>query len=210
MTDQNIALDTDLTYIFPDAVLRDERANYEGYIVKPELLTPIMLKLRDDLGYDYLSSLTGVDYLPDNMMEVVYHIRKSTGGSPLVLKAQVDRDDPVIPSVVSIYPGAEFQEREAWDLLGIKFEGHPDLRRILMWEGFSGHPLRKDWKEPYYEEDGKPFKSRWPAGYYKSSEGKNRPGLTPRVGFQSPKSHYMLVWVKWNARTKKLASTRNR
>jgi NADH-quinone oxidoreductase subunit C/D len=173
MANQNVALETDLTHIFPDAVLRDERANYEGYIVKTELLTSIMLRLRDELGYDYLSSVTGVDYLPDNLMEVVYHVRKSTGGSPLVLKAQVDRDDPVVPSIVSIYPGAEFQEREAWDLLGIRFENHPDLRRILMWEGFSGHPLRKDWKEPYYEEDGKPFKSRWPVGHYKSAEEKN-------------------------------------
>jgi NADH-quinone oxidoreductase subunit C/D len=65
---------------------------------------------------------------------------------------------------VSIWQGAEFQEREAWDLLGIRFEGHPDLRRILMWEGFEGHPLRKDWKEPYYEEEIKPYKSRWPEG----------------------------------------------
>jgi NADH/F420H2 dehydrogenase subunit C len=173
MGNQNIAQESDLTYIFPDILTRDERPNYEGYLVKPEHLYNVMMKLRDDLGYDYLSSVTGVDYLPDNKMEVVYHLRKSTGGSPLVLKAQLPRDNPVVSSIVPIYPGAEFQEREAWDLLGIKFDGHPDLRRILMWEGFSGHPLRKDWKEAYFEEEGKPFKSRWPAGVYKSSEAKN-------------------------------------
>jgi NADH:ubiquinone oxidoreductase subunit D/NADH:ubiquinone oxidoreductase subunit C len=173
MSNQTIALESDLTHIFPDVISRDERPHYEGYLVKPEHLSAVMLKLRDDLGYDYLSSVTGVDYFPENKMEVVYHIRKSTGGSPLVLKAQVPRDHAVVSSVTPEYPGAEFQEREVWDLLGIKFEGHPDLRRILMWEGFAGHPLRKDWKEAYFEEEGKPFKSRWPAGYYKSAEDKN-------------------------------------
>ena len=97
-------------------------------------------------------------------MEVVYHVYRTTGGTGLVFKTQVPREDPVVPSLFPIYPGAEFQEREAWDLLGIRFAGHPDLRRILMWEGFAGHPLRKDWQEAYYEEDGKPFKSRWPEG----------------------------------------------
>ncbi len=173
MSNTNIALATDLTYIFPDIVTHDERPNYEGYLVKPELLLYTLQKLRDDLGYDYLSSVTGVDYLPENKMEVVYHLRKSTGGSPLVLKAQLDRQNPVVASAVPVYPGAEFQEREAYDLLGIQFEGHPDLRRILTWEGFSGHPLRKDWKESYYEEDSKPFKSRWPAGTFKSAEQKS-------------------------------------
>ncbi len=173
MGNQNIVLESDLTHIFQDIISRDERICYEGYLVKPEHLLSVMLRLRDELGYDYLSSVTGVDYLPENKMEVVYHIRKSTGGSPLVIKAQLYRDNPVVSSIVSVYPGAEFQEREAWDLLGIKFDGHPDLRRILMWEGFYGHPLRKDWKEGYYEEEGKPFKSRWPVGYYKSAEQKN-------------------------------------
>jgi NADH-quinone oxidoreductase subunit C/D len=173
MDTQNITLTAELTQLFQDAISKDERPNYEGYLVKPEHLIGTLEKLRDDLGYDYLSAVTGVDYLPEGKMEVVYHIRKSTGGAPLVLKAQLDRQNPVIASVVPVYPGAEFQEREAWDLLGIKFEGHPDLRRILMWEGFSGHPLRKDWKEGYYEEDFKPFKSRWPAGHYVSAEEKN-------------------------------------
>jgi NADH-quinone oxidoreductase subunit D/NADH-quinone oxidoreductase subunit C/D len=79
----------------------------------------------------------------------------------------------VIASLTSIYPGAEFQEREAWDLLGIRFSGHPDLRRILLWEGFAGHPLRKDWKEPYFEEEVKPYKSRWPEGHASRIEDRN-------------------------------------
>jgi NADH-quinone oxidoreductase subunit C/D len=173
MSNQNIALETDLLHIFPEMLVHDERSGYEGFIVKAEHLLTFMQRIRDDFGYDYLSSLTGVDYLPEGKMEVVYHIRKSTGGSPLVIKVQVERDNPIISSIVPVYPGAEFQEREVWDLFGIKFEGHPDLRRILMWEGFSGHPLRKDWKEGYYEEDFKPFKSRWPVGHYKSAEDRN-------------------------------------
>jgi len=149
---------------FPETVSRDERDGYNGYIVDKEKLVEFAKTLRDDYGFDYLSSVTGVDYLPENQMEVVYHAYRSTGGAALVFKVQVVRDNPIIPSLVSEYPGADFQEREAWDLLGIKFEGHPNLKRILMWEGYQGHPLRKDWEEPYYEEEGKPFKNRWPGG----------------------------------------------
>jgi NADH-quinone oxidoreductase subunit C/D len=173
MSNANLALETDLTYIFPEIVVRDERQGYQGFLVKPEQLFNFATKLRDHLGYDYLSSVTGVDYFADNKMEVVYHVRKSTGGAPLVFKVQLPRDNPVIASMVPIYPGAEFQEREAWDLLGIRFDGHPDLRRILMWEGFEGHPLRKDWREGYFEEESKPFKNRWPAGHFRRSEQLN-------------------------------------
>jgi NADH-quinone oxidoreductase subunit C/D len=173
MGDQTIALETDLTYIFPDIVSRDARNGYEGYIVQANRLIEFAIALRDNLGYDYLSSVTGVDYLPEGKMEVVYHVRKSTGGAPLVFKAQVERENPVVASLTAIYPGAEFQEREAWDLLGIRFEDHPDLRRILMWEGFQGHPLRKDWQEGYFEEEGKPYKSRWPEGHIRRSEQNN-------------------------------------
>jgi NADH-quinone oxidoreductase subunit D/NADH-quinone oxidoreductase subunit C/D len=151
---------------FPDTVRPDERAAYEGYLVDRENLLEVATALRDEMGYDYLSSVTGVDYLSDDasFLEVVYHLYRSTGGGALVLKVQVPRDDAVVPSLFYVYPGADFQEREAWDLLGIRFEGHPSLKRILMWEGFHGHPLRKDWKEAYFEEPGKPFGNRWPGG----------------------------------------------
>ena len=165
MTEQTLAPALNLEERFGDWVTPDTRKGYEGYLVAPEHLTDFATALRDEFGYDYLASLTAVDYLPEGKMEVVYHVSQSTGGAPLVFKVQVPREDPVaVPSLVPVYPGAEFQEREAWDLMGIRFEGHPDLRRILMWEGFEGHPLRKDWKEAYYEADTKPFKSRWPAG----------------------------------------------
>ncbi len=158
---------------FPEFVTRDARKGYEGYIVQADKLVEVATAIRDDLGYDYLSSVTGVDYLAEGKMEVVYHAFRSTGGPALVFKAQAPRDDAVVPSLVPVYPGADLQEREAWDLLGIRFEGHPDLRRVLMWEGFDGHPLRKDWREAFYEEEGKPFKSRWPDGNVYRAEDKN-------------------------------------
>jgi NADH-quinone oxidoreductase subunit D/NADH-quinone oxidoreductase subunit C/D len=143
---------------------QDERPGYAGYLVPVTRLVEFAAHLRDEHGYDYLSSLTGVDYLPDEKMEVVYHAYRTSGGPALVFKTQVPRGAPVLPSLVGVWPGAEFQEREAWDLLGIHFTGHPDLRRILMWEGFQGHPLRKDWREPFFEEETKPYKNRWPEG----------------------------------------------
>ncbi len=107
-------------------------------------------------------------------MEIVYQAYKTTGGPGILFKIQLPRQDPIeIPSLVPIYPGAELQEREVWDLFGVKFTGHPDLRRIFMWEGFAGHPMRKDWQEPYFEEETKPFKSRWPEGHHSSAESKN-------------------------------------
>ncbi len=166
-------LEQDLTARFSDAVSPDERAGYEGYIVKAEKLVEFATALRDDFGYDFLSSVTGVDYLPDGIMEVVYHAYQSTGGAALVFKVQTPRDNAVVPSLVDIFPGSGLQEREAWDLLGIRFEGHPNHKRILMWEGFEGHPLRKDWKEAYHEDDLKPFKTRWPEGAIVRSEDAN-------------------------------------
>ena len=149
---------------FAKDVKRDEREGYEGILVDSSKLVEFATQIRDDLGYDYLSSVTGVDYLPENKMEVVYHAYRTAGGPALVFKVQTPRDDAVVPSLVSIYPGADLQEREAWDLLGIRFSSHPNLTRILTWEGFHGHPLRKDWSEAYFEEEAKPFDSRWPEG----------------------------------------------
>jgi NADH-quinone oxidoreductase subunit C/D len=163
----------DLANRFPEAVTSDNRKGYEGFIVIPEKLVEVARAIRDEFGYDYLSSVTAVDYINEDMMEVVYHAFKTTGGPALVFKTQVARDQAVVPSLVPVYPGADFQERETWDLLGVRFEGHPDLRRILMWEGFAGHPLRKDWQEPFFEEEGKPFKSRWPEGTVYRIEDKN-------------------------------------
>lgn len=157
-----------------DAVTLDDRDGYEGIIVEGGRLLDIARVIRDDLGFDYLSSATAVDYLgAGDHLEMVYHAYRTSGGGALVFKAQTDRENAEIPSLVSIWRGADFQEREAWDLMGIKFPGHPNLKRILMWEGFQGHPLRKDWREAYYEEEQKPFDSRWPGGHVHRAEEKN-------------------------------------
>lgn len=102
------------------------------------------LKTSPDYALDYLSCVTGVDY--KEYLEVVYHlysIEKKEG--PLTVKVRTDLEKSAVPSVTPIWRSAEYQEREAYDLVGIHFEGHPDLRRILMWEGFEHHPLRKDY-----------------------------------------------------------------
>jgi NADH-quinone oxidoreductase subunit C/D len=158
---------------FADAVRVDDREGYEGFIVEGDRLEEIALTIRDELGYDYLSSATAVDYIEDGFFEVVYHASRTSGGKPLAFKARTLREMATLPSLVNVWPSADLQEREAWDLMGIRFTGHPNLRRILLWEGFVGHPLRKDWKEPYYEEDTKPFNSRWPEGHVRRSEDLN-------------------------------------
>jgi len=164
----------ELSTRFSNLIHSDSRPGYSGWLLDKSHLLEFATAIRDEFGYDFLSSITGVDYLPEGKMEIVYQVYRTTGGPGLMFKVQVPRTDPVeVPSLVSIYPGAELQEREAWDLLGIKFSGHPDLRRIFMWEGFAGFPLRKDWHEPYYEEDAKPFKNRWPAGRIAMAESSN-------------------------------------
>ncbi len=166
-----------LAQLTPDMAALKERfgeaiqpAEYEGMVVANDQLLKVAQALHDEMGYEYLSSVTGVDYIDKGYLEVVYHAYKLAGGGPLVFKARTPRDVASVPSVVGIWNGADFQEREAYDLYGICFTGHPDLRRILMWEGYEGYPLRKDWKEAYYEQDKKPFDSRWPGGHHVPAE----------------------------------------
>lgn len=139
-------------------------------VVEAARLLEVARGLRDDAGLDYLMDVTCVDWL--DRMETVYHLGASTGGSPLTIKVTLDRSDPVVPSLYAVFPGADFLEREVYDMFGVRFAGHPNLRRILMWDGFAGYPLRKDWREAYYEEEHKPFGSRWPGGDFFFGEDK--------------------------------------
>ena len=102
------------------------------------------LKDTEGLEFAFLSSITAVDYV--EYFELVYHLTSLTRNQSVVLKAHCyGREELSAPSVSDIWRGADFQEREVWDLFGIRFEGHPNLKRILLWEGFPGHPLRKDY-----------------------------------------------------------------
>ncbi len=117
-------------------------------VVKSESLLEIasFLKTAPDLAFDYLASITAVDYY--DYFEVVYHLTSLGHNHSLVVKTRsYDRDNPALPSVVSLWRGADFQEREICDLLGIRFDDHPNLKRIFLWEGFQGYPLRKDFLE---------------------------------------------------------------
>lgn len=128
---------------FPEFELEYLEGRDPAIVVKGENLVELAQHLREEEEYDYCSSITGVDY-PDRF-EVVYHLYStSKEGGPAILKVHAQRENPEVPSVVGVWPAANWQEREAWDLMGISFSGHPNLTRVLMWEGFEGHPLRKD------------------------------------------------------------------
>ncbi len=113
--------------------------------VDPARLDEALRWLHDSETYDaaQLSNLCGVDR--HNHFEIVYHLQSLDLNHQIVVKARIeDHEAPALPSAYPVYKGALLQEREVYDLMGVHFEGHPDLRRIFLWEGYPGHPLRKD------------------------------------------------------------------
>jgi NADH-quinone oxidoreductase subunit C len=153
---------------YPKVVL-DEAT--KSFVVSPEQLVEVMKFLRDDpeLRLDYCSNVAGVDWLDrvekskdaagaeisktipnTGYLEVVYHLYSvSKKHGPVALRCRTKgRTNAVLPSVTPLFRSAEFQEREIFDLYGIRFEGHQDLRRILMWDEFKDFPMRKDYVEP--------------------------------------------------------------
>ncbi|MEY8689338.1 MAG: NADH-quinone oxidoreductase subunit C [Leptothrix sp. (in: b-proteobacteria)] len=112
----------------------------------PAELTPTVKRLRDEFGFDMFLDVTAVDW-PDQTprFEVVHHFYSTTHHVRVRLKTRVLADDPVVDSLTPLYGSAAFMERECHDMYGIRFDGNPDLRPILLYEGFVGHPLRKDY-----------------------------------------------------------------
>lgn len=113
-------------------------------VVLAERLPDVARYVRDTLGYELLSNITAVDYLADGVIEMVYHFMHLDGGPPLAVKVRLPREQPVVPSITPFWPGADLQEREAYDLYGVGFPGHPNLKRVYMWDEFEGYPMRKD------------------------------------------------------------------
>ncbi|MFN8558184.1 MAG: NADH-quinone oxidoreductase subunit C [Dehalococcoidia bacterium] len=126
---------------FPDAVVRSSDVSV---LVAPERLVEVGRFLRDDpdCAFEMATNVTAVDW--EDHFEVVYHLQSIKLNQIMTLKVHAhDYDDPQTPSLTSVWYGAHLQEREVYDLFGIRFDGHPDLRRLFLWEGFAGWPLRK-------------------------------------------------------------------
>ncbi len=146
---------------FGDAIERCEPSGLHPHaVVRANRWHDVARFLRDDarLGFDWLRCISGVDLLEDGVFEAVYELH-ATGAadrpdglwrarSEIAMKVRVPRDNARIPSVADVWPAADWHERETYDLFGIVFDGHPDLRRILCCDDWVGHPLRKDYEFP--------------------------------------------------------------
>jgi NADH-quinone oxidoreductase subunit C len=143
----------------PEIILAEETTGLQpALLIQPDKIAEVCLELRDNTNtyFDFLSCLSGVDYgLDENKFGVVYHLASIPYKNQLVLKVIKEHDRqtkalPSFPSVSEVWKTAEWHEREAFDLLGIIFENHPDLRRILLPDDWEGYPLRKDYKTAEY------------------------------------------------------------
>ena len=124
---------------------REFRGELTQQIPDPERIADICAFAKRELGFNYLVDITGLDnYGSDPRFGIVYELHGLEHGGALRLKTQVSEENPELPSVSGVWRTAEWQEREVYDMLGVRFRGHPDLRRILMWEGYPYFPLRKD------------------------------------------------------------------
>ena len=118
-------------------------------VVKRERIVEVcrFLETEPGLELDFLEDLTAIDWPKRNVIEVVYHLLSYTHRHSIVLKVEADRANPVVPTVEGVWKTANWFEREVYDLFGVTFEGHPDLRRIMLPDDWIGHPLRKDYQE---------------------------------------------------------------
>lgn len=130
---------------FPDAV---DQWSGDVVWVKVDDILGVSSFLKDEPGFkfNYLNSITAVDYV--DHFQMVYQLTSFEYNQSAVIKSNIQgREDLTVPSVITVWRGADFQEREVWDLMGIRFEGHPNHKRLMLWEGFPGHPLRKDFQD---------------------------------------------------------------
>jgi len=145
-----LEIHTHVQALFPEYdILLDE--DVPCIIVPVEAIRTIAMQLRDDesLLFDVLMCLSGVDY-SDGTLGVVYHLDSMKHRHKLTVKVIVPIDDAVLPTVSRVWRTADWHEREAFDLVGMRFDGHPDLRRILLPDDWEGHPLRKDYEVPEF------------------------------------------------------------
>ena len=147
--DENAALARDLAPIAQitgkEVALKNMKGDYLGIEVDRANLVAVCRFLRDQLGFDLLSCISGVDML--DHLETVYHLRSLIRKQLLQIKVRLDHEKPEVDSVVSVWPTANWLERETYDMYGIKFAGHPDLRRMLLDDDFEGHPLLKSFHQ---------------------------------------------------------------
>jgi NADH-quinone oxidoreductase subunit C len=141
----------DAVFGFEDATAREVKDGPRDafFRVRPADLIACARTLRDDpdLACDFLQNLTAVDWPKAETIEVVYHLFSYRHRHEIVVKTQVPRAQPRLPSLTSLWNNADWLEREQYDLLGVVFEGHPDLRRLLLPDDWVGHPMRKDYHE---------------------------------------------------------------
>ena len=130
----------------PGAILGTEFARERAVLLVAPALVPNIIKALMDKGYTFIPSVHGVDYWPEEepRLGVVYEMMDMRAVDRITLKARVSTEDPHIPSIIDLFPGANYDEREVLDMFGIVFDGHPDLRRILMPEDYEGFPQRRD------------------------------------------------------------------
>jgi NADH-quinone oxidoreductase subunit C len=133
----------------PSAEIPEEESQFLNVIVAPAQLMNLAEKLRNDSSteFDFMFSLTCVDY-PEHLM-MVYHLRSMNHKHEMVLKVKIeDKENPAVDTLCHIWRTAEYHEREVFDLFGVKFNNHPDMRRILLDDDWQGYPLRKDYVDP--------------------------------------------------------------
>jgi NADH-quinone oxidoreductase subunit C len=143
----------DLLASVPDAVVDgNDRLNELTLYIDPARIVEVCRFLKDQRVFVRLSSVTAVDWTPaEPRFEVVYHLHSLERNERLRLKCRVGGDNPEIDSVTGVWRGADWYEREVFDLFGVGFRNHPNLKRILMPEDWEGHPLRKDYPVPGYK-----------------------------------------------------------